>query len=102
MRGMAEVFGRVADEVERQAKGEVDDAAMELLRPLDHRARRVLGLFADQEFIQSSDVANLLGLSTRQARELISHWVEQDWLEIADPSRRGRKHRLSENYRELL
>ena len=55
--------------------------------PLDHRARRVLGLFADQDLIKSSDVANLLGISTRLDREILSKWSEQDWLEIADPSR---------------
>lgn len=102
LRGMSVVFERVADEVERQAQGEPNDEAMELLRPLDHRARRVLGLFAAQEFIQSSDVANLLGISTRQARELLSEWVEQDWLETADPSRRGRKYRLAAKYAKIL
>lgn len=102
LKGMSVVFERVAEEVERQVQGEVIDETIELLRPLDHRARRVLGLFAAQEFIQSSDVANLLGISTRQARELLSKWVEQDWLEIADPSRRGRKYQLEKKYKNLL
>jgi len=70
--------------------------------PLDHRARRVLGLFAKRDLIKSSDVANPLGISTRQARELLSKWSGQGWLEIADPSRRGRKYRLAKTYKSLL
>ena len=70
--------------------------------PLDHRTRCVLGLFAKGDFIKSSDVANLLGISTRQARELLSKWSEQDWLEIADSSRQGRKYRLAKTYKSLV
>jgi Fic family protein len=102
LKGMAVVFERVADEVESQARGTMDDSAVDLLRPLDHRARRVLGLFSNQDVIQSSDVANLLGISARQARDLLLQWVDQGWLEVADPSRRGRKYRLSEVYQDFL
>jgi Fic family protein len=102
LKGMSVVFERVADEVERYSKGETDDENIELLRPLDHRARRVLGLFAKQDYIKSSDVANLLGVSTRQARLLLSQWVTKGWLEIADPSRRGRKYKLAGEYKRLI
>ena len=33
------------------------------IQPLDHRARRVLGLFSKGDLIKSSDVANMLGIS---------------------------------------
>ena len=102
LKGMAIVFDRVAEEVERYSKGQTDDEHIELLRPLDHRARRVLGLFAKQDSIKSSDVANLLGVSTRQARLLLSQWVMQGWLEIADPSRRGRKYCLEDGYKKII
>jgi len=99
---MSVAFERVAEEVERHSKEEAEDENLELLRPLDHRARRVLGLFVERDLIKSSDVANLLGISTRQARELLSKWSEQGWLEIADPSRRGRKYRLAKTYKSLV
>ena len=102
LKGMSVVFEQVAEEIERHSKGETDDGNIALLRPLDHRARRVLGLFGKQDFIKSSDVANLLGISTRQARLLLSQWVVQGWLEIVDPSKRGRKYRLGEQYRVFL
>ena len=41
-------------------------------------------------------------ISVRQARDLLSRWVAQGWLEVADPSRRGRKYRLADRYHELL
>jgi Fic family protein len=102
LKGMAIVFERVAQEVERRTSGQENDVTLELLRPLDHRARRVLGLFAQHELIVSSNVANLLGISVRQARDLLTDWVEQGWIQVVDPSRRGRKYRLADSYHELL
>jgi len=102
LNGMSVIFERVSVVVERYSKGETNDESIELLRPLDYRARHVLGLFAKQDSIKSSDVANLLGVSTRQARLLLSQWVTQGWLKIADPSRRGRKYQLEEKYRDLV
>jgi len=57
LKGMVVVFERVANEVGRQSQGPPNDKNMDLLRPLDLRARRVLGLFAQREVIVSSDVA---------------------------------------------
>jgi Fic family protein len=102
LKGMSVVFERVSEEVERHSQGKVVDENFKLLRPLDHRARRVLALFAEHDFIKSSDVANLLAISTRQARELLSRWAKQGWLEIADPSKRGRKYRLEKKYKGLI
>jgi len=103
LRGMAAVFEQVAEHIKGEMAGkEYDRNTIELLRPLDHRARRVLGLFATQELIRSSEVASLLGLSVRQTRALLSGWVDDGWLEVADPSRRGRKYRLAEEYLVLL
>ncbi len=103
LRGMAAVFERVAEQLRGERGSEAyDQEALALLRTLDHRARRVLGLFSSQEHIRSSEVGALLGISVRRARELLSGWVADGWLEIADPSRRGRKYRLSPEHRVLL
>ena len=103
LKGMAVVFERVAEQVRGEmVEEDVDQEALALLRGLDHRARRVLGLFKTQKTIQSSEVASLLGISVRQTRDLLIQWVEDGWLEIADPSKRGRKYRLVEGYRVLL
>lgn len=102
LKGMSVVFEKVAEEVARHAEGKANNKHTELLRPLDHRARRILGLFANQDIVRSIDVANVLGISTRQARLLLSQWVQQGWIEITDPSRRGRKYQLTKSYRELV
>jgi Fic family protein len=103
LEGMAVVFERVAEQVREQMAGqEVDQEAVALLRSLDHRARRVLGLFTSQEEIQSSEVASLLGISVRQTRTLLTRWVDDGWLVVLDPSRRGRKYGLADEYKVLI
>ena len=103
LKGMAVVFERVAEQVRSEmVEDGYDQETLTLLRPLDHRARRVLGLFSTQEFIQSSDVASLLGISVRQTRDLLTGWVSDGWLEVADPSRKGRKYKLANAYKKLI
>lgn len=103
LEGMAEVFERVAEQIRRDMiEDDFDQEALALIRHLDHRARRVLGLFRTQELIKSSDAASLLGISVRHTRDLLTGWVTDGWLEIADPSKRGRKYRLAEKYHILL
>ena len=100
--GMALVFGRVDEKIRGEMLEKADQETLALLRPLDHRARRVLGLFATNEHLLTSDMANILGISPRQTRDLVTGWVEQGWLEVADASRRGRKYRLAKAYHILL
>jgi len=103
LKGMAWVFERVSEQIRSETSQEdIDQEALVLLRSLDHRARRVLGLFSTQDLIRSSDAANLLGISVRQTRDLLTGWAADGWLEVADPSRKGRKYRLAEKYRALL
>ncbi len=101
VRGMADIF--------RQVSAVVTDLQTEetltedpLLRELDHRARRVLALFARQTTIRSADVAGILGVSQRQARELLAGWVQVGWLVVVDPSKRARKYGLSDDHRRLV
>ncbi len=102
LKGMAVVFERVNEKVRGEIAEKADKEVLALLRPLDYRARRVLGLFATNEHLLTSDMANLLGISPRQTRDLVTGWVEQGWLEVVDASRRGRKYRLAKEYHILL
>lgn len=67
----------------------------EALRRLEPRARIVLGLFAKQETVTATQVAERLGLSERMARNLVQEWVGQGWLIVSDKSRRKRAYTLS-------
>ncbi len=74
LRGIANVFDRVAEEVRSQAAS-LDEQQETLLRRLDRRGRIILGLFARQEQITTPEIARALGLSERQARDLVVEWA---------------------------
>jgi Fic family protein len=98
VKGMATVFEAVPREVTDRAIQAHEDTEV-LLQKLDRRARIVMGLFSRQEKITANDVAHALGLSTRQARDLLRTWVSAGWLEISDSSRKSRSYNLSAVYR---
>jgi DNA-binding transcriptional regulator PaaX len=60
------------------------------------------GLFAGKETITAPDVAKELGLSERMARNLLTGWVEDGWLEVTNQSRRARAYSLSAEYRQYI
>ena len=100
-----EVLARVftlAQEEALQLAENPPKAEPEALRQLDPRARLVLGLFTRSDLITAADVARALGVSARTARNLISGWVQQGWLEVEEPSRRARSYRLSAIYRQFI
>jgi Fic family protein len=74
----------------------------EELRRLDYRAKTVLALFSRQEQITSADVATALGLSERMARVLLTEWVSEGWIVVANPSRRARRYALREDIRTYI
>ncbi len=98
---LAGVFGAARDEALRLREASPALEPIELRR-LDHRARVVLGLFARQETITTVQVAEALGLSDRMARNLLHDWIEDGWLVMDQPSRRGRTYRLSAIYRQYI
>ena len=98
---LAEVFEAVRCRAQKCAV-EGLEVEPEDLRRLDHRARVVLGLFARKETIIAPQVAEVLGLSQRMARNLLGTWVKEGWLEVANPSRRARSYSLSAKYRQYI
>jgi DNA-binding transcriptional regulator LsrR (DeoR family) len=62
----------------------------------------VLALFSRQEQITSADVATALGLSERMARVLLTEWVSEGWIVVANPSRRARRYALREDIRTYI
>jgi Fic family protein len=98
---LAEIFEAVRQKAKKC--GTISpQAEPEALRRLDHRARVVLGLFARNETITAPLVATELGLSERTARNLLGTWVNDGWLEVANPSRRARSYGLSAEYRQYI
>ena len=97
LEGMALVFRQVAEEVRRLAR-QPEEPEPAWLQTLDRRARRVVAWLEAHGTVRSAEVAALLGIGQRQARNLLRKWVEAGWLEIADPSRRGRRYRLKHRH----
>jgi len=97
----AGVFRMAKDEALASARAGVP-AEPEELRSLDPRARAVLALFTKKDSIKTTDVAEALGLSDRMARVLLNGWVEDGWMVVKDPSKRGRSYELSAIYRQYI
>jgi Fic family protein len=99
--GVADVFTMAAKEALQLAE-QVPAVEPPEVRALDARARRVLALFADRSEIASKHVADLFGISQRAARDAISGWVDDGFLEVRDSSNRGRSYGLSAVYRKYI
>ena len=98
---LADVFGSARDEAAKYAKEGIP-LEPEPLRRLDRRARVVLGMFARKDTITAQEVAAALGLSGRMARNILTAWVKDGWLVVANPSNRARAYRLSAVYRKFV
>jgi Fic family protein len=98
---LASVFEAVRLSAQKCAVESLEEEP-EDLRRLDHRARVVFGLFAGKETITAPQVACELGLSERMARNLLTDWVKDGWLEVTNPSRRARSYSLSAKYRQYI
>ena len=98
--GMADSFEAVSRNAEAEArKGAVDSS---LLRKLDARKRKALGLFKDKEEITSADVASLFGVGKRAGRAICRKWAEENFLAVRNPARRNRSYVLSNRWKNLI
>lgn len=98
--GMAGSFENVLKRmVEANASGSPDQST--LIKKLDPRQRKALELFQEFDIVTSRQIGNLFGFKPRTSASLCACWVENGFLEIVDPSNRGRKYRLSKRYEDL-
>lgn len=72
------------------------------LRRLDPRQRKALQLFRESTFITSRDVEALFGISQRASRNLLTAWVDQGFVLVADPAKKTRKYGLRSEFTSLL
>jgi Fic family protein len=74
-----------------------------VLRKLDAKQRLALTmLFKKQDRITSKDIETLFGIHSGSARILCKKWINEGFLEFADPAKRSRSYRLSPSYEELV
>jgi|SRR5579863_1136852 len=99
--GMAQAFERVQLQAEQtRSKGKKD--VSDVLRSLDPKKRKVLTLFTQYKIVTAPQIAQLFGLQPRSARVLCQKWVEEGFLLVVDPSRKGRKYQLAAEYEKLV
>lgn len=99
--GMAVSFENVLKRMHEASAQNFPDHSS-ILRKLDPRQRKALELFQEFETITSRQIGELFGFKPRTSAALCASWVENGFLKVVDSSNRGRKYRLSDNYRELI
>lgn len=97
---LARVFQAAEKEVRQNATAE-PNGYQDFLKKLDRRAKQVVGLFLEQETINSADAATLLKITDRTARTLLLQWVDAGWLIKIGSGNRDRRYQLSEIYRKF-
>jgi predicted HTH transcriptional regulator len=98
---VAESFERVRIRA-REAAGTGAQDRSAALRRLDPRQRKALELFSQREVINSRDIEALFRISQRAARNLLSKWVGDGFLVVADPAKKSRKYALAKEFREIM
>lgn len=98
--GMAFAFEKVvAQMIASNKKGEKDHSA--LLRTLDPRQRKSLELFQQCSVVTSKQIGEIFGFQPRTSSALCKKWVENGFLEIADPGLKTRTYCLAKKYKQL-
>jgi len=99
--GMVESFEAVKRHARVASSQQTKDSAA-ASRKLDAKQRTALTLFHNHEVITSSDIATLLSISPRAARNICQQWVENGFLVIKNPAKRNRTYALSPLYAQLI
>ena len=99
--GMAESFESVKRRALLAAKEGAKDKSAPM-RTLDVRQRRVVELFQQNDTITSRDIALLLSLTDRTARQLCTTWTNAGFLAVANPARKNRTYTLGRRFRAIL
>ncbi len=99
--GMASSFENVLERMSQMQHLGLKDQE-ELLRKLSPKQRRALDLFRTSSTITARQVALLFGFQSRTSTKLCADWVEEGFLEIANPSNKNRSYRLAPAYESLI
>ncbi|MDZ4323006.1 MAG: Fic family protein [Alphaproteobacteria bacterium] len=99
--GMAISFENVVVRMKEAQKEGASDQS-DLLRQLDPKQRKALELFQEFEIITSHQVGQLFRFKPRTSAKLCATWAKEGFLEIVDPSNKGRKYKLSKAYKDLI
>lgn len=102
IKGLLESFEKTFQHAsESKFRGGTDQSS--ILRTLDARQRLVISsLFKNQMIVTSKDIEALLAIHPSSVRKLCQKWVQEDFLQIANASKKGRSYRLTAQYENLI
>jgi len=74
----------------------------EKLRSLRPQQRQLLSLFEKLKEVSINDIASHLGVNSRSAYALIKKWIDDDFIEVANASRKARTYQLTQEWEQLI
>ena len=98
---MTTSFEKFHVETRKESQTEATDRS-KLVRTLDARQRKALTLFEHAREVTAKEIAELFGFQQRPAAALCQRWVAEGFLVIADPSKKARRYRLSDELEERI
>lgn len=99
--GLADSFSKVYVQAEAAGRTKVFDQSPQL-RSLSTQQRTALSLFARTKTISSRELAEFFQISTRSAAALCKRWHSEDFLILANTSKKARRYQLAEVYESLI
>ena len=105
LEGMAIAFKSVRTKAqELQIKYPLENTThqTEKLRSLRPQQRQVLSLFKKTKEVSINEVAAYLGVNSRSAYALVKKWINDDFIEIKNESRKARTYCLTKEWEQLI
>ncbi len=99
--GMARSFKSVRKEIEKWKDLTQPNQQLSLrdLRPIQ---RQLLSLFKKSKEVSLQEMADHLGMSSRSIYRYISLWIESDFIQIINPSKKGRTYGLCDQWENAV
>lgn len=100
LEGMAIAFESVRNKAEEFVSSPIPQK--QVPRTLSPQQRQMVSLFIEYSEVSSGQVAHHLGIKPRSASSLIKKWVGDDFLRVANPSKRARTYALTREWESIL
>ena len=99
--GLSASFSKVQSQAERADRNRALDLSPQL-RSLSAQQRTVLSLFVKTKTVSASEIAEFFRITPRSAAALCKRWVEENFLDLANPSKKARRCQLADDYDSLI
>ncbi|MDR2464506.1 MAG: Fic family protein [Holosporales bacterium] len=96
--GVAEVFEKIQNKAKQRPTVDLSSE----MRKLDVKQRKILELFVEFKEITSIQIAEYLNISQQSGRLLANQWIKDNFLKLANSSKKARKYCLSEEYEKSI